>query len=313
MSSRNARSQLFLPVTLAATLVVALLPAKWLTPWTSDLAGVATIPLAPFGEAGNEFASLLRSPADPLRELSDEARRRLEDAEAERERFARLYRFSQQRIAELEEQLSMFNRLPLDELEAPVTPVEAAVIARQPDDPSGIVYLNHGPNAGVVPGVIAVYGAGYLLGRVIEVERLRSALQPLTHRGAGYLRGAVIPASDPTRSFRDASIVHLQPTEDGLLRGDAERSAAIAEGDIVCLSDPTWPAAAQARVIGHVESVTVKDEEPLRNVITVRPRHQVRDVSRVILLVEGKSRTVANGELDERDDEAAGRDGGGRP
>jgi cell shape-determining protein MreC len=233
-------------------------------------------------------------------------RERLDAAEAEKERFARLYRAAEQRIAELEEQLATFNKLPLDELEVAVTPVEAAIITRQPDDPDGIVYVNHGPDAGVTKGTIAVFGAGYLLGRVIDVERLRTALQPLTHKGAGYLRAAVLPAADPARSLKDSAIVHLQPMEGGRLRGDADRSAGIAEGDVVCLSDPTWPASAQARVIGHVESVAVKDEEPLRNVIVVRPKHQMRDTTRVILLVERNPPSMATGGAADEDSSADG-------
>jgi cell shape-determining protein MreC len=284
-------------MTLVVTLVLALLPTQWLTPWTGDLAGVASMPLAPFGEAGSDVAAFLRGPRDPLDELSDDARKRLEDAEAERERFARLYRAAELRIMELEEQMATFVRLQLPDLNAQVTPVEAAVISRQSDDPHGIVYVNHGPNAGVTANsTIAVYGAGYLLARVVAVERLRTALQPLTNRATGYLRAAVIPAGDQTMSFNNAAIVHLKPGDDGLLYGDADRTAAIAQGDVVCLSDPTWPATAQARVIGHVESIAVKDEQPLRNIITVRPKHFVRDVSKVVLLVERSSESLATGD-----------------
>jgi hypothetical protein len=78
------------------------------------------------------------------------------------------------------------------------------------------------------------------------------------------------------------------PTGDGGFTADVDRSVVITEGDIVRLTDPppAWPAAAQAMVVGMVESVQPKQSEPLRNTVAIRPKYQVTQVAKVVLKIE---------------------------
>ncbi len=52
------------------------------------------------------------------------------------------------------------------------------------------------------------------------------------------------------------------------------------------LADHTWPEAAQAMVIGTIESVRVKDDDLLRNGLVVRTRYQAHELRYVTLKVE---------------------------
>lgn len=276
-------------IVLILTTVVSLLPPAWLRPWTNDLEALITFPVAPFGHAGNALASWLRPPPDPVVDLPPAARDRLEKAERERDRFARLYRESERRVQQLQEELSELQLVPLREMPDETAPLRASITRRTPGKPQGVVHLNRGAAAGVQRNTVAVYGGTNLVGRVTDVSRLQSTLLPITSASTAPINAKVYPRDMPGLSPRDAPVVQLVPDGTGVFRADADRAYNLAAGDLVYVYDHTWPDTAQHMLIGTIRSVRSKDNAPLRNVIVVEPRYEVVGVSSVTLLIERPS------------------------
>ncbi|MEM7229423.1 MAG: rod shape-determining protein MreC [Planctomycetota bacterium] len=280
-------------VALIITSVVALLPPSWLRPWTNDLERLVTFPLAPFGHAGNSLAGWLRPAPDPYSDLSPAARDRLNQAEAEKERFARLYRERERRIIELEADIAELESIPLRQMPAETTPLRANVTRRTPDKLHGVVHLNRGESAGVETNTVAVYSGTHLVGRITEVSRLQSALLPLTNTSTPAINALVYPRDRPDISPREAPVIQLIPNGDGTFSADADRVDQLATGDFVYLYDHTWPDTAQHLMVGTIDTVRPKDDAPLRDAVVVRPRFMVPDVANVTLLIERQTNSVA--------------------
>jgi hypothetical protein len=150
----------------------------------------------------------------------------------------------------------------------------------------GSVILSRGSNAGVTPGTIAICNGVHLLGRVTQdVTRVKCTLLPLLNVDTGYLIGVVIPR-EGAPNIGERPNIQLKPTGDGTFTADADQSLSIRPGDEVRLNDEAWSPAAQMMVIGYVESVEPKPSEPLRNIVTVRPRYHVAQLPQVILKIE---------------------------
>ncbi|MHC5024436.1 MAG: MreC domain-containing protein [Planctomycetota bacterium] len=272
-------------VTLLVTLAFSLLPTGWLR-WTVDVAAVVRLPITPLSDLGTSLAAWLRPHADPALALAADAdqRRLLVENAAE---FERLYLDAEQRIRALQEQIRQLQQIPPETLRVARRPVLARITARTPQSSHGPVELRRGSREGVQRGTVAVYGGVHLLGRVSgDVSLVRSVLLPLTNTATNFVRAQVSLSEQPPELRLDGPVVQLQPVGDGTLVGDVDRQAVIAEDDVVRLVDPAWPRTAQQMIIGRIVSITVKDAEPLRNTIVVRPVYQVHEVAEVTLLIE---------------------------
>ena len=123
-----------LSLVLMVTLVVALLPTRWLA-WTADAADIVRIPVVPLASIGNRLAASLR----PMRILrSPSGIDDILEVEGQRDRLERLLRGEQMRTAELEEQLRHLQGLPAStRLVAPPLMLQSEVTGRRPGS-SGI-------------------------------------------------------------------------------------------------------------------------------------------------------------------------------
>lgn len=281
------RSQKAFVLALLVTIVLAFLPARWLG-WTSDIANILSVPLMPFRDLGTSISAWLLppSPSTPPRLAGAEQEQILDELE----RMERLYHASELRVKDLEEQLEQLQGVPVDELRTPVTRITARVTARNPRDRAGLIEINRGRRAGVTPGTIAVYGGAHLVGRVIDVGMHNSFLMPAVNPDSELIRAAVLPADDPEMNIRQAPTVLLDPVGDGTFSAEIERTldmtVPVAEGDLVRLADPHWPAAAQATIVGEIESIRSDIGGTLRDRLVVRPRYHAMQLDRVILLIE---------------------------
>ena len=278
-----ARSQSVFPIVLAGTLVLALMPTSWLG-WTAAPAELLSFLVQPLSSVGQTAGAWVRQGAihrdDP--DESPDAGQWREEAQ----RFQQLYRAEQLRVQELEEQLEQLQLIPIEQLNVPVSRFHARIVAGHPTSPTGEVTLRGGSRVGIAPGAIAVHGGVHLLGGVTEVSTFSCRLRPITSRATRDIRAVVLPGDQPGASMRDAPAVSLASRGDGTFIADAETIWALAEGDLVCLADFAWPRSAQGMLIGTIQSLNVKDSEPLRNEIIVRPRHQLADLSSVVLIIE---------------------------
>jgi cell shape-determining protein MreC len=266
---------------LAPTLALALLPARWLR-WTNDIAGIVSAPLAPLAQLGVATAAWLRPPRGPIIDLPESAARIIE----ERDRFESLFHAEALRVQALEEQLAQLQQVPLENLRVPVRLVLADVIGRSPGAAAGVIELKRGARDGVKPGTVAVYAGVHLIGQVREVDHLRSLMVPLANPSIGLIAAAVRPRDRASSGLRTATRLHLRAAGDGTLLADVDRELDIHTGDDVVLVDESWPAAAQAMVLGTVQGSAPLDEAPLRSRIIVRPRYQAHELAYVTLKIE---------------------------
>jgi cell shape-determining protein MreC len=138
-----------------------------------------------------------------------------------------------------------------------------------------LLRVQGGSREGVRPNAIAVAPGLQLVGRVVAVADRTSSVQVMNARGAGSIACVIILDDESPEGLRCT----LTPVGDGSLRGPVEdRRDATGEqpieprvGQTVRLDDPTWPRGARMLLVGRVERVEPREDQPLRRVVTVRP------------------------------------------
>jgi hypothetical protein len=258
----------------------SLMPTGWIAPVTSMLAQVAWIPLAPVAWVGTGARHWLR-PAVP--EVAGESAA-IRD---ERDRFRGLYHEERARADDLQARLDAMDiTTRLDRAAgASVSYASARVIVVLP---RGGVRLSVGAREGVQPGDCAVVQGDALVGRIApDVTARQSVLVPLTDRSIGRIDAVVIPAADDARGIVSGGTpVQLVARGDGLV-GDVDLEAGVRPGDIVRLTDATWPGGARGMRVGTVRDVRRKDEQPLRGIVEVKPAADPARVAEVIVKATG--------------------------
>ncbi|MCH7797466.1 MAG: hypothetical protein IID28_03340 [Planctomycetes bacterium] len=275
------RSQRALAVAAGLTVIAALLPVRWLG-WTAVLAEIVRVPIQPMADAGVRLGRLVRPPVDDSGE--SEALRNRSD-ELERSRV--LLHAARLEIEALHEEISAMKEVRSLRPGVEITPIFARVTGRPVDQARGPVRVNAGSRHGVVAGAVVVVRGGYLVGRVARnPSRLSCGVVPVTDPSIGLIEGYVNAADDPVGDIRRRPHIQLVPDGRGGLVGDLDREIAIHPGDVVRLSDPSWPGSAQGLIIGEVRSVVPRDLQPLLNAVTVRPRYHAQRVTSMTVIVE---------------------------
>ena len=263
------------------TVIAALLPVRWLG-WTAVLAEIVRVPIQPMTDAGVRMARLVRPPVD---DSGESEALRLRTDELERSRA--LLHGARLEIEGLHEEIAAMQDARSLRPGVEITPIFARVTGRPVDRARGPVRVNVGSRDGVVAGAIVVYGGGHLIGRVARnPSRLSCGVLPITDVSIGLIEGYVIPADDPVDDIGGLPHIQLLPDGRGGLVGDLDRAIVINPGDVVRLTDPSWPGTAQGLIIGEVESVVPKDLQPLRNAVTVRPKYDAQRVAKMTVIIE---------------------------
>jgi cell shape-determining protein MreC len=274
----------FAAVLAITTVIACFFPERWLG-WTKLPGEIENLLLGPFGHAANVTGEWLRPEpsTDPdLRQYSPESIRHIEE---ESEEWHRLCVIAQNRVKDLEQQLkearAIFDEVP----DMTLRQVRASVVVRAAGAQLGPVVLNRGERDGVSIDSVPLYN-GQVLGRITSVSAVQSTLLPLAVRGGGLILAVIQSQSNPMAPLESLKAAQFQPVGDGTLSADVDRSAPIASGDVALLLDTAWPMVARGRKIGVVESVKVKDADPLRNTVIVRPQYQVAQLANVTLVTE---------------------------
>jgi cell shape-determining protein MreC len=285
-------SQRLFLAAVAATAVLALFPARWPPArWMASLGEVVRLPMRPIEEGGRRLALWLRPPRGEFDQFDPEARQRIEALTQELELTEALYAQSQGRIMELEQMLRELNQ-PQAMLGSGVSMIvasirhEARITGTSTNPAIEAVDLRAGSRDGVKLGTVAVFGGVHLVGRIRRVWPLGSELVALSHPSTGLMRAVVMPRSRPDAAPDEGIVVQLRPVGDGTFVGDVRAEDRLSAEDVVRLDDTRWPGTAQMMVIGHVESIEEKIDQPLRRTVIVRPRYRLNDLSRVVLKIE---------------------------
>ncbi len=294
-----------LPIAVVLLTVTAFLPPG-VGAWPRWFGRLLEFFVAPVSQPVHGLAAYL-APAEE-RSKNDDAVRALEQqAESYRQQLMRMQLENEQlrqQITDLQQGIQLNSNLPVRQL-------HAAVIGSSSDLSSGLLWIKAGRSDGVEVNSVATARGLWLLGRVTSSDAKTCQVQPITSRAAGQLRGVVMLAE----TARGPECL-LEPMGDGTLRGPVEDlrewPAGAAEpagrtpgqpvqaqvGQTVRLADLSWPKSSQALIIGRIERVEPAADQPLRQIVWVRPTLRLERVSEVVLRISSA-------------DNSAGKDGAG--
>ncbi len=271
------------PLLFAASiaLVLSLLPTRFLG-WTQDAAAIVQLPVVPFGHMFVKVRTWLR----PGENIAPDVSPTVQLLQQELEQFKTLFQATElenQRLREEIEQLTLAQR---EGGQAAARLQYASIVGENAQSSGRVFFLNRGSRAGVQPDTVAVHNGVHLIGRVGPgVSALSSELIPLTDPAVKHVEVYLRPdaASPPSASTPRAL---LRPAANGVLIGEVALEAGIEVGHIARLDDPSWPPTASALIVGYVEKLEPKPENPLRLILTVRPRFTAENLASVTLKVE---------------------------
>jgi hypothetical protein len=271
---------------LGAALVLSMLPTRWLG-WTKDVAAIVALPITPFTHVGTQLSAWLRPAATPLDALTGDSLLALEKLALEKDYAEAQLVAAKMRIDELEQQVAQLQLAQRYSSGRPVRLLLADITGHSPNLSLDVVSLNCGSHRGVHKGAIAVHAGVHLIGRVMEVDALRSLLVPITSPAMRELLDAVImPGGDADAPMEQAARVQLAQRSDGAFIAVVDRELKVERGDIARLADARWPAAAQAMIIGTVQAVESIEDQPLRRRLVVRPMYRAHELASVTLKIE---------------------------
>ena len=262
-----------LPVALIALTGLALAPSGWTASWVGWPRNPLQFVLTPVSHPISRFAASATQD-DP----EDDPRVADLTLQLDQERLRRAQ--AEQRIGQLDAIVRDLQAGLTIATDAPATSVWASIIGVSPDPRQGVIIAGRGSRDGILPGqTVAVARGVHLVGRVIDTDQRTARIIPITHPSAGFLDVTVM-TDDPTAGFA----AQVLATGDGTLTGELVAEAeGIEEGQMVRLSDVSWPASSQMVVVGRVTAVTQKDNQRLT--VTVRPEFDIARVSEVVLRV----------------------------
>jgi cell shape-determining protein MreC len=259
-------------------------PVSWLR-WTNDLSAIVDVPVMPAKQLANTLQAWLR-PAQSSLDFTGDAAETIELLNNEKEKFKTMYQRSVGEIENLREQLQQLQQLQELWPRTDVQYVVARLAGRSPVEAIGHVTLNRGSSSGITEGTVAVWGGAQLIGRVVEVDRLRSIMMPLVHPGNSELGAVIFPRDHAPESSVQATQTELRNQGNGSFEATVDHLLDIKVGDIVRLSDNGWPPSAQMLIIGEVEEVRPIDDNPLWRRLIVRPQFRAHNLPFVNLMLE---------------------------
>jgi cell shape-determining protein MreC len=274
-------------VALGVVLVVSLLPAAWIAPWTHRASELVGLPLVPLGDGWMAVRHWLVRPAE--RVVSSEDALRLDDEN----RLLRL-ELSQSRedVRELRRQLELYQGEEI----APgrrVRFIDARVVGSEPHASGELLHrINAGTARGVAPGTQVVTRRNVLLGEVVEVAsggtgRTVSYVRPLTSRQSGRFEGRILRDGETDVHAGDGLIPGgmVTPTGDGwTMDVKAAAAAEVRPGNEVVMVDTTRRESF-GLVIGRVVSMSEDPSNAQWRQVRIEPLFRLEDEHTVELRV----------------------------
>jgi len=269
------------PIVIAVAFVMLLgvVPARWVAPWSSDLSAVLWVPLSPLAHAGTSVRLWLR----PGNGASREA-----DASVveERDRFRGLWHSEQIKVQELEKRLRAYEVAAKTSRDGNARFAAASVLTRSASGGGFALKLNCGSRLGVAAGDVVLFGGDAIAGRIApEVGVVTSTVVSVADRASGRVDAYITPAAQEGAKRAESISVQAVPDGRGQLRADIDLGSAVAPGDMVRVRDAAWPQSAQGMRIGVVREVRRKDAQPLRGEAIIDPAVDGASVGEVVVRV----------------------------
>lgn len=263
-------------------LVLSVLPARALAPWTSDVARIVAVPIVPLMHLG----MLARDAIRPPREAFDPRAPEVVELEMEAERARTMFEQQRLRTEALEHEVLELKgvRTVLGDLQVQLE--TASVVGVDPTRREGLVRLSVGARHGVHRDSIVVVRGDVFGGLVAsEPAEFTSLVRPATRCTLSvrlYPAGSVDPSRDP-KAFPGTV---LKPLEGGLWQGDLASEAEVRGGEVVRLADDRLGPVSKGLRVGRVRRVIPNESVPGARIVEVEPIGALADESRVIVAID---------------------------
>ncbi len=267
-------------------LVFTFLPARY-GYWANRLQVVPARAIGPsqwlFRSIGGVFSRPARG--------ADEAQ--LRALEMDRDQWRSQYLAERERRREAEERLAVVEAGARTPDESGIAVRRARVIGAAGAPGTQMLRLRAGTGDGVTPGTVAVVDRVQVVGRVESVRAGECTLILITQVKQPPIQGTLLFSGAPDAPDDSRVLCQLSPFGDGTLRGMVEYKPArpggpahaAGEGQVVYLSDPSWPESSRMLVLGRVRKVGAFKDDPLRQLITVEPTVRPDRVAEVWLRI----------------------------
>lgn len=259
-------------------LITSILPGRYLG-WADWFSGQARVVMAPIIHP----ITLAINAIVPVESASGFGSVRERELLGEIDRLhVRLFQ-AEERSIELEALADQLARGAALQPDIPVTQLQRPRIGQSGE----FLIIRPGSNEGIYPSVVVTARSVQIIGRVESVDARTSLVLPITSKNAQAIAGVVILDEFGGRR----ATCNLEPVGDGTLKGQVSppidgRADELQIGQTVRLLDESWPRHAQMLVIGEIERIEPSPTQPLRRLITVRPRLDLRRVSEVIVRLQ---------------------------
>lgn len=290
MPPLHASRRLYLTLMLGAFIVSSLLPGRFCVYAPPLSAAVATI-LSPLSEPLKSLSAGVRARVDQpvlldgsVARLSDELRRK--DA---------LIHALTSEVAELRKQNAALQELRRRVGADAFVFRDARVIGRSADPSSITLQLDIGGREGVVAGSAVVESAN-LIGRVGQVGRASSTIDPITVKGSRIDAVVTPPVLPPGGLDPNRRICQFEAINPDLLVAVVPHTMTVNLDDYAHLQDRTWPHSAQGFILGRVVAIHPVPDDLLRKRIEVRPMRSIAHVQAVTVIVPRDNTQSPGGE-----------------
>lgn len=266
--------------------VLAVLPARLLAPWTSDVARIVSVPIVPFMHLGMAARDAIRPP----REAFDHRAPEVIALEMQAEAARTLFEQARLRVESLEREVAALKGARVQIGGGAVQLETATVVGVDPTRREGLVRINVGARHGVHRDSVVILGSDIFGGLVANdptefVSIVRPALKC-------NLSVRLYPAEgmEPGRDPRVLQGTVLQPSEGGVWVGDIASDLPIREGEIARLSDDRYGGIAKGLRVGRVRRIFPNEQVPGARIVEVEPFALLVDESTVIVAMEPPER-----------------------
>ncbi|MBC03249.1 MAG: hypothetical protein CMJ34_08080 [Phycisphaerae bacterium] len=264
-------------------LIVSILPARWLTPWSGRIGELASLPLVPLGDGFTAIRVWLEGGG------GREDPRTAEVWKKEAGIYRQKAHAAQNEVRRLQQELNILRRFPVEtETEtSPPSLVSASVVAIDPS-PGGehLVRINKGLNLGIRQGGVALHDQDILVGYVLdEPGRTTATIRPMHSRETRPIKAVIpVPGEDPAATTPTEPLL-LQPDGNGWT-ATVPKEYAVQKGWEVRLSDEDWPRWAQGCLLGRVETVERAESNPNWNELRIQPSNPIHRLRRILVVSE---------------------------
>lgn len=269
--------------TLAAiAFLLAVLPARFLAPWTSDVARIVSVPIVPLMHLGMAARDAIRPP----REAFDHRAPEVIALEMQAEAARTLFEQSRLKVESLEREVAALKGIRAQIGSSAVALETATVVGVDPTRRDGLVRLNVGARHGVHRDSVVIAGSDAFAGLVVnDPSEFVSLVRPAL-KCAISVRLYPADGLDANRDQRGLQGTVLKPADGGVWLGDIASDAPIKEGEIARLTDERYGGVAKGLRVGRVRRVLANEKVPGARIVEVEPIATLADESTVIVAME---------------------------